>query len=139
VKNLYQPSKLLSKSEFAKITKALEKSWGEETATFADVKKKWSKDNPPRGQCLVTAVIINDLFGGKLVYDRIHHHLWNELPDGTWQDFTRKQFKTKTALVITKYKTKNEVLSDEHAIKNKTANRYKLLKQKFEEIYGKIN
>ena len=136
MKNLYQPSKLLNKKEFEKILRSLEKSWTQETATFADTNNKWSKDNPPRGQCLVTSIIINDLFGGKIVYDRETHHFWNELPDGTWQDFTRSQFKNETSLTITKYKIKDEVLSDDHAIKNKTVDRYKLLKQKFEETYG---
>jgi hypothetical protein len=133
VKNLYQPSKVLSKREFDKISKALEKAWSFETATFADPLKKWSKENPPRGQCMVTAVLIYDLFGGKLVYDRLNHHFWNELPDKSLQDFTRSQFKTETALTMTKYKTKEEVLSDRHAVKNKTLQRYNLLKQKFEE------
>lgn len=139
MKNLYQPSKILSKEEFEKIEKALEKSWCGKTATFADMQNKWSEDNKARGQCLVTAVIINDLLGGKLVYDRANHHFWNELPDRTWQDFTRSQFKNGKVFSVTKYKTKDEILYDEHAIKNKTAQRYKLLKQKFQAAYGKIN
>ena len=117
----------------------MEKSWREETATFANPKKKWLKSNSPRGQCLVTSVLINDLFGGKIVYDRTNHHFWNELPDKTWQDFSRSQFKTETPLKITKYKTKREVLSDEHAIKHNTAGRYLLLKQKFEEVYSSLS
>lgn len=134
MRNLYQPSKILSKDDFLKISKALAKSWCQETATFADVTKKWSKDNPSYGQCLVSAAIINDLFGGKLVFDRVNHHYWNELPDGTWQDFTRVQFKNKTNFVVTKLKTKDEALYDEHGIKNKTADRYLLLKQKFQKL-----
>jgi hypothetical protein len=137
MKNLYQPSKILSKQEFDKISEALKKSWSLETATFADASKKWDKDNPPRGQCMVTAVLIYDLFGGKLVYDRTNHHFWNELPDKSIQDFTRSQFKTETALSMTKYKTKEEVLTDEHAIKNKTKERYNLLKSRFQKAYQK--
>ena len=135
MKNLYSLSKLLSKDEFAKISKALQKSWSKDSATFADTSKQWDKTNPPRGQCLVTAVLINDLFGGKLAYDRKNHHFWNELPDKIQQDFTRSQFKNAVKLTLTKYKIKDEVLNDEHAKKHKTAEKYKLFKQKFEKAY----
>ncbi len=138
MKNLYSPSKLLSKQEFSKIIRALEKSWSAQTATFADTTQKWSSSNPPRGQCLVTAVLINDMFGGKLIYARENHHFWNELPDKTRQDLTRNQYKTPQEFVITKYKTKDEVLNDEYALKNKTKDRYNLLRQRFRENYAKL-
>jgi hypothetical protein len=138
MKNLYQDSKILSKEEFEKIGKALEKSWCKETATFGNITKTWSNLNPAYGQCLMSAVVINDLFGGKLVYDRTNHHYWNQLPDGTEQDFTRIQFKKGIDFVITKYRTKEEVLSDDYAIKHNANKRYKLLKQKFLKAYENI-
>lgn len=135
MRNLYQTSRLLSKDEFKKIEKALEKTWSSETATFADTTKKWDKNNPPRGQCMTTAAVINDLLGGKLVYDKTNHHYWNQLPDGTWQDFTGKQFKTKVKLVVTKLKTIREVLTDEYALKNNVKEKFTLLKKRFQENY----
>ena len=138
MKNLYQPSKILSKEEFEKIGKALLPSWCKETATFGNVRKRWSINNPARGQCMTTACVINDRFGGKLVYDRTNHHYWNQLPDGTWQDFTRIQFKSDVEFVVTKYKTKEEVLSDEYALKYNAKGRYELLKQKFLKNYATL-
>jgi hypothetical protein len=60
------------------------------------------------------------------------------LPDGTEQDFTRIQFKKGIDFVITKYRTKEEVLSDDYAIKHNANKRYKLLKQKFLKAYENI-
>ena len=136
MKDLYQPSKLLSKKEFEKIEKALAHAWCKETATFGNEDKQWSSQNPAYGQCMVSSIIINDLFGGKLVYDKVNHHYWNELPDDTWQDFTRRQYKNKVDFIVNRYKTKDDVLSDEYAIKHNAKGRYELLKQKFLNAYN---
>lgn len=134
MKNVYQSSKILTKTEFEKIEKAFEKSWSKDT-TFADISDKWSEDNKAYGQCLVTAAIINDLFGGRLIYDKANSHYWNELPDGSEQDFSRCQFKDERIFSVTKYKTKDGALYDDYGIKIGTPRRYKLLKQKFQEVY----
>jgi hypothetical protein len=133
--NLYTPTKILSKDEFKKIANAFKKSWCKETATFGNVEKRWSAKNPPHGQCMVTACVVNDFFSGRLVYDRINHHYWNEFPDGTWQDFTREQFKYEVNFVVAKYKTKEDVLTDEYALRHNARRKYELLKQKFEQNY----
>lgn len=131
MKNLYQESKILSREEFNKIEEALRKCWCEETSTFANAdKEQWLEKNPARGQCMITASVINDLYGGVLIYDKVNHHYWNQLPDGTWQDFTREQFKDKVNFVVTKLKTKEDALFDEYGIKNNANGRYLLLKQK---------
>lgn len=51
-------------------------------------------DNVSKGQCAVTALLIQDLFGGKLIRGECGKvsHYWNELPDGTEVDLTRRQF-----------------------------------------------
>lgn len=134
MKNIYQPSKILSKEEFKKIEKTFEKAWSRET-TYIDVLDKWSEDNKALGQCAVTTIIIHDLYGGKMIYDKVNSHYWNELPDGTQQDFSRCQFKDERVFNKTRYKTKQEVLYDENGKRKQTAKKYRLLKQRFMEIY----
>ncbi len=132
--NLYQTSKILSQAEFEKIETALEKAWGRDT-TYPDTKDSWSEENKAYGQCAVTSLIVNDLYGGKMIYDKNNFHIWNELPDGSQQDFSRKQFLDERNFVIYKYKTKEDVLFDETGTRTQISDRYKLLKKKFQEEY----
>ena len=43
----------------------LRKAWCRETA-HPSYREKWSEDNPSVGQCLVTALIIQDRYGGDI-------------------------------------------------------------------------
>lgn len=58
----------------------------------------WTKDNPALGQCAVTALIIQDLIGGEIVWAKVlipngekSSHYFN-LINGTETDITRRQF-----------------------------------------------
>ena len=42
----------------------IRESWGPDTV---DPDDGWSDDNPSRGQCDVTCLVVNDLFGGELL------------------------------------------------------------------------
>lgn len=66
------------------------KCWSIETSS------KWTTDNPYRGQCGVTALVINDLFGGDIFKTDVEGqwHFYN-LIDGKRFDFTSKQFNFK--------------------------------------------
>ena len=44
----------------------LEKSWNKETCS-PGLKDEWTKDNTALGQCAVTALIVNDFMGGKIM------------------------------------------------------------------------
>jgi len=79
------------------IEAAIRASWGRDTS---DDPEEWSLDNPSRGQCDVTALVVNDLVGGELlsasVYlhgERVEGHMWNRLTNGLELDLTREQFK----------------------------------------------
>ncbi len=54
---------------------------------------KWTAENPYRGQCGVTAMVINELFGGTILKTRVGEqwHYYNSI-SGQRFDFTRKQF-----------------------------------------------
>lgn len=67
---------------------ALHRSWGVDTA------QEFDPTNPPKGQCAVTALIVQDEFGGDLLRCATPDgsHYWNRLPDGTEIDLTAGQF-----------------------------------------------
>lgn len=76
----------------------LRAAWGPDTCDPHDL-ENWRPDNPARGQCGVTALVVQDLLGGDLILGEVHvdgakvgHHYWNQLPDGTEVDFTAGQF-----------------------------------------------
>lgn len=75
----------------------LVKSWSEVSAyKGADpLDYKWSKEVPSQGQCLPTALIVQDFFGGDLVRGKSAkgtYHFWNKLPSGEIVDLTEEQF-----------------------------------------------
>ncbi|MEU4695206.1 hypothetical protein [Actinoplanes sp. NPDC023714] len=72
--------------------------WGADTCDPHDL-PHWHPGNPARGQCGVTALIVQELLGGDLVLgevfagdSRVGYHYWNRLPDGREIDFTADQF-----------------------------------------------
>lgn len=72
--------------------------WGADTCDPADL-ADWRPDNPARGQCGVTALVLHDLFGGDLmlgevrvVGERTGVHYWNRFGGGLEIDLTREQF-----------------------------------------------
>lgn len=116
----------------SKLEEALRHSWCAETSTDS---KNWSEENPSYGQCAVTALIVQDYLGGKLLWAQA------ELPNGNTDshyfnlienkevDLTREQFPEGTTIPkgIPKPKefktTRDYVLSYEP-----TKERYELLK-----------
>ncbi|MGI5243734.1 YunG family protein [Dactylosporangium sp. CA-139066] len=77
---------------------ALRAAWGPDTCDPHDL-ANWRPDNPARGQCGTTALVVQDLLGGELLLGEVHvdgvkigHHWWNRLPDGTTIDLTADQF-----------------------------------------------
>ncbi|GAA2637007.1 YunG family protein [Paractinoplanes durhamensis] len=76
----------------------LRDGWGPDTCDPHDL-PDWHPDNPSRGQCGVTALIVHDLLGGELILGevfvgdtRVGYHYWNRLPDGRDVDLTAEQF-----------------------------------------------
>lgn len=81
------------------VRSAIVASWSVETCDPVDV-PDWSDRNPARGQCGVTALVVNDLLGGELLVADVNFsdgsrqgiHYWNRLPSGEELDLTREQF-----------------------------------------------
>src|SRR5688572_24461230 len=91
------------------IEAALRASWAEDTCSPDDLERAgWSPDNPAWGHCDVTAMLINDIFGGDLVVGEVYagaerqgYHWWNRLDSGLDLDLTRSQFQSGQRIVET--------------------------------------
>ena len=75
---------------------AIRAAWGRDTSDDAD---EWSEENPARGQCAVTALLVRELLGGEILVAnvlrdgrRVERHAWNRLDSGLTVDLTREQF-----------------------------------------------
>lgn len=80
------------------LRRAVRAGWSRETCDPDDL-ADWRPDNPARGQCGVTALLVHDLFGGDLVLGTVRvggelrgFHWWNALPGEVEVDLTREQF-----------------------------------------------
>ena len=85
------------------LEQAIRACWTVDTSDDAD---EWSPENPARGQCDITSLVVHDLLGGDLlaadVYrdgERIEGHMWNRLSSGIEVDLTRDQFRTGETLL----------------------------------------
>ena len=69
------------------IYEALIKSWSIETSS------KWTSENPAKGQCGVTALVVQEICGGKIKKTKVGEewHFYNCI-DGQRFDFTDTQF-----------------------------------------------
>lgn len=89
----------------AEVERVVRMSWGADTCDPVDL-ADWGPDNPARGQCGVTALLLNDLFGGDLVLgevrvagERTGVHWWNRFGAGLEVDLTREQFRLDESVV----------------------------------------
>ncbi|WP_246204149.1 YunG family protein [Streptomyces tailanensis] len=82
------------------IDRALRASWAADTCSPDDLARSgWQPDNPAWGHCDITALVVNDIFGGDLVLGDVHcdgephgYHWWNRLPSGVELDLPLEQF-----------------------------------------------
>lgn len=82
----------------ADIESAIRASWARDTCDDVDV-EDWSPDNPARGQCGVTALVLHDLLGGQIADAEVRdgervqgRHSWLRTSGGVDVDLTREQF-----------------------------------------------
>lgn len=108
---------------------ALLKAWGADTA-----RGDWSEYMPSLNQCAVTALVVQDYFGGDMLRCKLNDndsHYWNRLPDGQEIDLTFEQF------AITKqYDLGETVVREREYVLSfpDTLARYKLLKDRVAKV-----
>jgi hypothetical protein len=111
----------------------LRKAWCRETA-HPSYQSKWSEDNPSYGQCCVTALVIQDLYGGDIYSCKVgkHSHFVNIINEKII-DKTAEQFGDTNNIkyVDGSFRKKSRM----SLLKNKDIKqRYELLKSKLEVI-----
>lgn len=121
-----------------KLEKALKKSWSKETSYCPD---EWNKSNSSFGQCAITALVVNDYFGGEIVWaeallpdgQKISHFF--NLIDGKEIDLTRSQFPNNTVIPNGIEKKKGFTTTRDYLLsyENKKG-RYKQLKEKVRNV-----
>ncbi|EOP56121.1 hypothetical protein IKQ_01338 [Bacillus cereus VDM053] len=101
-----------------RIYEALIKSWSIETSS------KWTSENPAKGQCGVTALVVQDLYGGEIKKTKVGEvwHFYN-LIDGKVIDFTETQFNEKLNYM-------DEKSNREEAFADTNEKQYSILKEK---------
>jgi hypothetical protein len=114
---------------------ALEHSWDAETCAEWE-RDEWSSCLPSFGQCTVTALVVQDILGGKIVKDSNNDHFWNVFEDGTEADLSREQLPQGISLQITDERTREYMLKSERAIEAKTLGRYNILRERVRKLLG---
>ena len=84
---------------FRDIETVIRGAWSAASCDPVDL-AQWSPQNPARGQCAVTALVVQELVGGDLLLAEVQNHdgsrqgvhYWNRLAGGLEIDLTREQF-----------------------------------------------
>ena len=121
--------------EIEELQNKLNKAWCAETSYYHEA---WNSSNPAYGQCAVTALIVNDILGGEIVWAEVdlldgkyESHYFN-LVDGEEIDLTKEQFSNGIVVPKGLPKTKGYLSTREFMLSNEnTERRYELLKQLF--------
>lgn len=115
---------------------ALLNSWKKDTC-YPPMEKNWSSKNPAYGQCYVTALIVQDYFGGKILKTKFKDgtgHFWNLINEEE-VDLTRSQFDKNEIIPKPTIHSREEI---ENNPKYKEYNqRYLILKMRVEEFFKK--
>ncbi len=122
-----QPAKLtesVSETFLAKLTSA----WSKDTCHPAYV-NKWTEQNPATGQCLVTALAVQDEYGGDIYDCKVGHsrHFYNVINDEI-VDLTFNQFPEGSEIKDKRKRDRKQLLANKE-----TKQRYELLKSKIGE------
>lgn len=113
--------------------KIIEKAWCKETA-HPSYQKDWTPDNPSYGQCCVTALLVQDLYGGNIYSCKVGNisHFVNII-DNRIIDMTSDQFEGPSNIKYISGSFKNR--TRESLLKSKSVKeRYELLKKRYEEV-----
>lgn len=110
------------------LRRKLEKAWCRDTCWH---KSDFNPECPSGGQCFVTAMIIQDIFGGELIQGIVQQidgkisHYWNKLPNGKEFDLTSDQFVEGDGI----HRHPKAVKSNRFVHPNRKSERYLLLKR----------
>ena len=92
------------------------------------MRDRWSKDNPTVGQCSITAFLVQDLYGGKVMGVPLgdgNYHCFNVVGDCVF-DLTSEQFGDR----VLDYEHVTEQSREVHFAKEEKRQRYEFLRNK---------
>ncbi len=118
-----------------RLINALGASWTKDSCFDAS---KWSPDNPARGQCVASSLVVQDYLGGDLRrYDVTlpggshEKHYCNVLEDGTEVDTTRKQYTFPVTLSIDPVNLKSyRTVREKRLAEEETRKKYERLRDR---------
>lgn len=115
----------MTKINFETIESLLKKCWSKESSTL------YTPQNPAKGQCGVTSLVIQDIFGGEIVKTETIEgwHYYNRFED-KYIDFTESQFERRVIYV-------NHLSNREEAMQDTNQEQYSYLKKRFTEELNK--
>ena len=107
--------------------KIFKKCWSIESST------KWEEDSPWKGQCSVTALVVHNHFGGKILKTNIdgQWHFYNKINNQVF-DLTSEQFSEQI-----NYQNIESTL--EEALLDTSQKQYEYLKRQFAKYYFESN
>jgi hypothetical protein len=110
------------------LSQVLRLAWARETSASPS---EWSPSNPARGQCAVTALVVQDSLGGSILRGEVgrESHYWNLLSDGSQVDLTKDQFGAPVVVANIGSRTRDYILSFPE-----TAKRYTLLRRRIRRL-----
>lgn len=110
---------------YQKTLDALKKSWSEESSS------KYELENPSKGQCSVTAIVIQRKFGGNILKTKINDtwHYYNQISNSIY-DFTFEQFEIEVEY-------ENKISSVEDALTDCNKSQVAALWARFNKTIGK--
>lgn len=119
----------MSSTELKRLHESLEKVWSSRTC-YPSSARNWTSNNPALGQCAVTSLLVQEMFGGQIVFCAALNHFWNILPDGAEVDFTESQFTDQELKykVIDRSCSIESLMSGDRALKARTKERLELLR-----------
>ena len=121
-----EPGTNVGATTLGELESAIRAAWSRETSDDPD---EWSEENPARGQCAVTSLLVRELLGGEILVAnvvlggrRLERHAWNRLPSGVAVDLTREQFR--------RGETLGEAAVEEPLFTHRNPERFALLKSR---------
>ena len=130
--SLDRPTPVRAPLLLADVEAAVRSSWGADTCP-SEGRPRWSPSNPARGQCGVTAMVLNDLLGGELIRGEVRvdgeftdYHWWNRVGMGIEIDLTREQFSSE------------EIVTGGVAVSRKPVNSWRRLREEYEILRSRV-
>ena len=113
------------------LLKAFHQAW---CAMSSASPRQWSPENAAWGQCAVTALVVQDYWGGQLMRGQMpgDSHYWNKLGNGQEEDFTLCQFTHRPAFSDVSVRTREVLLANEG-----TKSRYTILSERVRMVLAK--